>query len=136
MLYQEKKIETGFTYDVEDIFGKIHIESSTKLGPDLLDDLVVELIKQNTTAETISGEVKHSGGVVKYNYTRAPLWDESEDVVPTQDICTNIPTETEKQESWYLQILHSIYNLAWVRTTNWCMKFVAVFREAWKRAGK
>lgn len=122
MIFQERKLETGFTYDVEDVFGKIHIDSPTKLEPDILDEMVVLLLKRNLTAETITGEVKHKDGVVAYTFKRAPMWEDD------KEPCESTHTSTPKQEN-----ASTPTRRLGIPILSWCKRFVVAFREAWKK---
>lgn len=124
MVFQEKKTEQGYEYTVEDVFGKIEIASSQQLTGEILDDMVVLLLRKNLNAEVVTGEVKHKGGVVTYKFHRASTWSEDD-----EEPCENTPTSTEKQESgstatnrWRVPIL------------SWCRRFAVAFREAWRSA--
>lgn len=129
MIFAERKVERGYTYDVEDVFGTIHIESPDKLEPDLLDDMVVLLLKQNLSAEVVEGEVQHKGGTVRYRFQKAKQWDEDDD---DDDIpCADTPTSTKKQESASTPTSPS-------RTgaLSWPRRFAGAFREAWKKTAR
>lgn len=125
MIFQERKKEAGYTYDVEDVFGTIHIESTTKLDGDTLDEMVMVLLKQNLPAQTVTGEVKHKSGTVAYTYVKRPLWEEDEE---EKKPCENIPTSTKKQESASTATPHFT-----VPIWSWCKRFVVAFREAWRK---
>lgn len=125
MLFIEKKNESGFTYDVEDIFGTINIESEDKLTPELLDDMVVLLLRQNSNAGEIKGEVKTETGIVKYLFKKRPLWDDKEET------CENTPTSTPKPESASTRT-----RLLRFPILSWCARFAEAFREAWKKGAK
>lgn len=124
MIFQERKIETGYSYDVEDVFGTVHLESDVKLDGEKLDGVVVLLLRQNIRAEEIRGEVKFESGKIIYIFKRAPTWtDDDED-----DICENTPTSTSEQvkgSTWTA-------NPA-IRTLSLLQRFVEAFREAWKK---
>jgi hypothetical protein len=122
MIFQEKKVTTGYTYDVQDVFGTIHIESGVQLEPDILDGMVVLLLKQNITAQTINGTVKHAQGVVSYTFTRAPLWEDD------KEPCESTPTSTDTPESASTRTPRSPATI-WY----WCKRFVGAFREAWRK---
>ncbi len=128
MIFQEKKIENGYIYEVEDVFGNISIESDTKIKGDILDDMVVLLLKKNLSAEIINGEIKHKDGVVKYTFKRAPIWSEDEE---EKNQCENSPTSIKKQEKEFIQTIKSKI-LIW----SWFKKFAVAFREAWKKQNK
>ena len=126
MIFQEKKTETGYNYKVEDVFGTVVIDSEAKMTGELLDDVVLLLLKQNIRAETIDGEVKHEDGIIKYNFTKAPMWseDDEEDICKTKDTYTS----TKKQESVYVRILKPM-----TQTLDWLRRFVVAFQEAYKK---
>lgn len=133
MQFTEQKIEHGqdgggvhteYEYKTVDIFGEVIITSSTKLGPEMLDDIVHLLLTQNVNAETIKGEVKHKDGVVRYTFKRAPQWsDDNED----EEICSDTPTSTQRPDIGFTPIGRFAD-----RAISWCARFVAAFREAWK----
>ncbi len=125
MIFQERKIETGFHYTVEDIFGVIDIESSTKLEPDILDEMVVVLLRQNLNAREISGEVKHGDGIVKYVFKPRPIWEDDDEKNKCKDTLTSI----KKQENASTQT-----RLSRIPLLNWFRRFAGAFREAWKKA--
>ncbi len=126
MIFAERKIESGFTYEVEDIFGTISIESDKKLTGDILDDMVLLLLRQNGNAGEISGEVKHDGGIVKYVFKKRPIWEKDEETP-----CESTPTSIPKQESASTRILHLPRSIL-----SWFKRFVGAFLEAWRKAGK
>lgn len=95
MVFAEKKTKDGFNYECTDLFGVINIESTTKLDADLLDELVWTVIKSNISAKTITGEVTHSGGVVKYVLERETQWSEN-DENDTNESWSDTPTSTKK----------------------------------------
>ena len=121
MIFKEIKTEQGYTYDTEDIFGTVHIESVEKLNGELLDDMVLLLLKQNISAETVTGEVKYEKGIVKYTFKKTPTWSEDEE-------CEDIPTSTKKQAEGFTQILYCP-----IKIYSWLKKFVEVFREVWRK---
>ena len=121
MIFQERTIHNGYSYDVEDIFGTLHIESSVKLTGEILDDMVVLLLRRNISAETVTGEIKHQGGTVTYIFKRAPAW---EDDKPCDD--THTSTKQPERESIRTRLLR-------VPGLIWCRKFAEAFREAWKK---
>lgn len=125
MIFQEKKHNTGYTYDVEDVFGTIHIESQVQLDGSTLDDMVVVLLRQNLSAQTIKGEVETKVGKVAYTFIKRSQWDDEDEIKP----CENTPTSTQRPESVYTQTLRSI-----ARTLNWFKRFAGAFQEAWKKS--
>jgi hypothetical protein len=129
MIFQERKQPNDeFSYDVEDVFGTVHIESSVKLTGDILDGIVMVLLKQNISAEEIRGEVKHDKGVVQYVFKKRPMWeDEDEEKQP----CKDTHTSTQKPESASTRT-----RLLRIPILSWCGRFAEAFREAWKSAKK
>jgi hypothetical protein len=126
MVFQEIKKEIGYLYKVEDVFGTIEIESDLKLDGSTLDDIVVLLIGKNLKAQVITGEVKHSAGVVKYKFEKAPVWSDDDE---KKETCTNILTSTKKQESVYIPIRSYLSAVL-----SWLQRFMGAFREAWKKS--
>lgn len=124
MIFQERKKEAGYTYDVEDVFGTIHIESTTKLDGDTLDEMVMVLLKQNLPAQTVTGEVKHKSGTVAYTYVKRPLWEDDDEQKP----CESTPTSTKKPESVSIRT-----RLLRIPALSWCARFAEAFREAWRK---
>jgi hypothetical protein len=122
MIFQEKKNKNGYTYKVEDVFGTIMIDSSVKLEPGILDDLVVLLLKTNMSAKIITGEVKHKTGVVQYRFERAPLWDNNDEP------CENTPISTPEPASAFTPT-HRLR----LPILSWCRRFAEAFREAWRK---
>ncbi len=129
MLFQERKIETGYHYKVEDVFGTVDIESPTKLTPDLLDDMVVLLLGQKLSAKEVSGSVKHESGEVTYKFVKADMWSEPEEETPP---CKNTPTSTNETASESPQVSRWNFPKKIGNTWNWFRRFVEAFREAWK----
>lgn len=128
MQFLERKNEAGYNYQVEDVFGKIEIDSPRQLDKGELDDLVVLLLRNKAQAETVSGEVKVKDGVVTYTFKRAPVWQEADE---KEEVCESTPTSTKKLESGStLTIRLTIPGLNWLR------RFVAAFREAWKKTNQ
>ena len=126
MVFQEQKTETGWHYKVEDVFGTIDIDSSAQLDGDTLDAMVVLLLGQSISAETVEGTVKHATGTVTYKFVKAPQW--TEDTEPLPELCKNTPTlkKLPAKESIVMYLLN-------VTGYNWCKRFVAVFRETWDK---
>lgn len=85
MTFLEKKREGGFVYEVEDVFGKITIDSPIKLAKveikdgvervngDILDGLVLHILKENKVEGLINK-------VIKYIYEPAKPWDKDSEV--------------------------------------------------------
>ena len=127
MLFQERKTNTGYEYKVEDVFGSITIESEQKMSGDLLDEVVVILLRKNIAAQTVTGEVSLMRGKVNYTFVKAPMWeDDEEDKEPP---CENIPTSTNEPASLFIQMRRLL-----TLTLASCRQFVAAFREAWKKS--
>lgn len=127
MIFQEKKIENGYHYKVEDIFGVVEMTANTKLDKELLDDMVVHLLAQNIQAETVTGKVSAGDTTVEYVFKKAPIWSEIDEEIP----CENTPISTKRTVSESIVIA-----LCRVTGWNWSRKFVAAFREAWRNARK
>lgn len=125
MIFRERKTENGYSYEIDDVFGSVCINSPAKLTCELLDDMVLLLLKQNIAAEEIRGEVKHKDGLVTYTFKKAKMWDEDDEEIKP---CENTPTETKRPASAFIAILKLP-----TRITNWCKKFAGAFREAWKK---
>jgi len=115
MIFQERKQPNdAYSYDVEDVFGTVHIESSVKLTGDILDGIVMVLLKQNISAEEIRGEVKHNKGVVQYVFKKRPMWeDEDEAKQPCNDTNNQIihAKETTHGEAEIRDALHHFKKL-------------------------
>ena len=124
MIYQEKKLKAGYSYKLEEIFGTVTIKSSKRLKGELLDDLIVLMLKNKAKTETITGTIKHNEGEVSYTFKRAPLWSEDD-----EKPCENTPTSTNKPASVFIAI--KSYPVSVLR---WFKRFGAAFRAAWKRA--
>jgi hypothetical protein len=80
MIFKEKKEETGYVYEVEDIFGIIKIESNKQVDAEILDEITMSLLRQNIQAEEISGEDRDedTGLEIKYTFKKTPMWEEPE----------------------------------------------------------
>ncbi len=91
MVFQEKKEENGYTYKVQDVFGEIEIKSSRQLKPDILDEIVLILLKQDTTTQITQGEIKSDNEEISYKFIKVPIWEDD------NEECKNIPTLTQKQ---------------------------------------
>jgi len=130
MIFQERKQPNSdeYTYDVEDVFGTVHIESSVKLTGDILDGIVMVLLKQNISAEEIRGEVKHDKGVVQYVFKKRPMWEDEDEA---KQPCNDTPTSTQKPESASTRT-----RLLRIPILSWCARFAEAFREAWKKGAK
>lgn len=125
MIFAERKKESGFEYDVEDVFGTIHIDSSTKLDPSTLDEMVLLLLRQNLNAGEIRGEVKHAKGTVSYVFKPRTQWEDDDEKKP----CEDTPTSTPAPESASTPTSHFV-----IDAFNWCKKFAEAFRVAWRKA--
>ena len=125
MLFQERKKEKGYTYDVEDVFGKIHIASDEKLDGDTLDGIVSVLMRQNVRAETVKGTVKLKKGEIKYKFIKAPMWSEDDE----KESCKNTHTSTQEPV-----IAFSLIRRLPKKIINWLRRFAVAFREAWSRS--
>lgn len=79
MTYQEKKTDTGWEYKCIDIFGTVDIKSPEQLSVSLLDDLVLLLLRQDTTAQVVTGSVDYKSGKVEYTFTKESQWTDLED---------------------------------------------------------
>lgn len=123
MIFIERKKEEGYTYDLEDVFGTLHIESAQKLDAEILDGMVVLLLKQALTARIVEGEVKHEKGTVKYTFVKRPHWEHDDE----EEQCEDTPTSTNEPESASTATPSSP-----TPTSNWLRQFVEAFREAWR----
>lgn len=130
MVFQEQKTEAGWHYKVEDVFGTIDIDSSGQLDGDTLDAMVVLLLGQNISAETVEGTVKHSSGTVTYTFVKAPQWTE-DDTEPLPELCKNIHTSIRQRVVAFIAKL-----LSKLPGYNWCKRFVVAFLKAWRNASK
>jgi len=111
MIFQERQVEAGWEYKINDVFGVIDFSSDTQIPVDVLDDMVLLLLRQNLSALTVKGEVKHDQGIVRYTFTKEPQWG---DVSPEEeiewndpedaDICENTTTSTKETESEFTPI--------------------------------
>lgn len=126
MIFAERATDTGFTYDLEDVFGKVHIEATEKLTPELLDGMVMTLLKGSPTAERIEGELEYESGKVAYQFIRASLWEEDDEEEPP---CNDSPTSTPEQESENTRTVRSTAGIL-----SWLRRFAGAFREAWRKA--
>jgi len=126
MIFAEQKTETGYIYDVEDVFGRIHLESDTKLPGDTLDDVVVFLLGSKSQAARIEGSATHGDSTIAYTFDRTALWSEDDEDTET---CTSTPTSTQEPESE-----PTATNRSKRKATSWYRRFVVAFREAWKKA--
>jgi len=134
MIFQEKAVADAWEYKIEDVFGVIEFYSDTQIPVTILDDMVLLLLRQNLSAETVKGEVKTDQGIVRYTFTKEPLWgdvskeEEKEwDEPGDLDICENTPISTRGPESVFTLIRH------WIsRTLKKLRKSGVVIRDIWK----
>jgi len=134
MIFQEKKVEEGWEYKINDVFGVMEFYSDEKIIVDVLDDMVLLLLRQNLSALVVKGEVKTEQGIVRYTFTKEPQWgevspeEEAEwDDPEDRDICENTPTSTDEPESEFTRI--SLYVR---RIFKKLRKSVAVLRDIWR----
>jgi len=135
MIFKEQKIELegemgmvpGYSYDVDDVFGEMHIESTEKIEPDILDEIVVVLLRQNIAAQTVRGTIKHKDGVIAYSFKKRPVWSDDDEKEP----CESTPTSTTEQDTVSIRTI--LLNVPIIR---WIARFVVAFLEGWKKAGK
>ena len=111
MIFQEKKVEEGWEYKINDVFGVMDFYCDEKIPVDVLDDMVLLLLRQNLSAHVVKGEVKTDQGIVRYNFTKEPQWgdvspeEEAEwDDPEDKDICENTPTSIPERESVFTRI--------------------------------
>lgn len=121
MTFLEKKKKNGYSYDLEDVFGSVHIESNTRLIADILDEIIVLLLKQKTTAETVNGKVKDGDRIIKYTFKKAKTWEDD-------DECENIPTSTNEQVSGTTSTSNQT-----IRTLSWLQRFAVACQRALKK---
>ena len=74
MIFQEKKVEEGWEYKINDVFGVMDFYCDEKIPVDVLDDMVLLLLRQNLSAHVVKGEVKTDQGIVRYTFTKEPQW--------------------------------------------------------------
>lgn len=72
MIFTEQKIEDNYHYEVEDLFGKIKIDSPVKIKPDTLDMIVVYVLRANQKELLV--EVKEYK--LKVTYERRIQWED------------------------------------------------------------
>lgn len=58
MIFVEKKLEKGYNYSIEEIFGKLFIESPIQLDGKLLDLIVQKVLKANVKNLIINQNIK------------------------------------------------------------------------------
>jgi len=134
MIFQEKAVDQGWEYKIQDVFGVMEFYCDEKIPVDVLDDMVLLLLRQNLSALVVKGEVKTEQGIVRYNFTKEPQWgdvspeEEAEwDDPEDKDICENTPTSTNEPESEFTRI--SLYVR---RIFKKLRKSVAVLRDIWR----
>lgn len=129
MIYQEKKTKDGYDYTIEDVFGKIEMKSAIQLDGPMLDSITMTLMRQNISAETITGTVKHKDGVLEYVFKKTDPWKGPDPIILNEEKipCENTPTKTKRLEKWYTAILN-VPRSIW----NWCKRFAVAYREAGK----
>ena len=134
MIFQEKAVDQGWEYKIQDVFGVMEFYSDEKIIVDVLDDMVLLLLRQNLSAETVKGEVKTDQGIVRYTFTKEPQWgevspeEEAEwDDPEDRDICENTPTSTNEQESEFTRISRYV-----ARIFKKLRKSAAVLRDVWR----
>ena len=134
MIFQEKKVDQGWEYKIEDVFGVMDFYCDEKIPVDVLDDMVLLLLRQNLSAHVVKGEVKTDQGIVRYNFTKEPQWgevspeEEAEwDDPEDRDICENTPTSIPEQESEFTPIYLYV-----ARIFKKLRKSVAVLRDIWR----
>ena len=141
MIFQEKKVEEGYEYKVEDVFGVVVIKSDAQLDASTLDDMVLLLLRQSTNAAIVNGTVKHDRGTVRYTFTKEPQWgnvspeEESEwedpsdkDAVDYKKPCENTPTSTKGTASGFTPIIRYV-----ARIFKKLRRSVEVLRNVWKK---
>lgn len=128
MLFQERKTSLGFEYKVEDVFGSITIDSEQKMSGDLLDEIVVILLRKNISAQTVTGEFKLTRGKVNYTFVKRPMWEEDEEI---KQPCEDTPTSTKETASLFIRMRRLL-----TLTLAWCRQFVVAFQEAYKNTKK
>lgn len=122
MIFREQKKNNGYVYDLDDVFGSLHIESLDKLDAELLDNMVVILLRQNIKASEINGEVEHNGNPVRYSFKKAPMWEDKE-----EEKCENITTSIKEPEKEYIQTNHLK-----TRIYYWLQRLKEKFQKVWK----
>ncbi len=122
MIFQEKKNKNGYEYKTEDIFGTVTLVSTIKIEPEILDDIIVLLLKQNILAKTVKGTVRNGEEIISYEFIKRPIWEDEE-----ENLCENTHTSISKPEK------ESIATPRFkIPAINWLKRFVVAFRKAWK----
>lgn len=127
MIYLESKIQdgafqNGYRYEINDVFGKIVMQSSIKLDGEILDSITATIIKQKIPAGKIEGDIIHESGKLQYLFEKTPQWGEEK-----IKECENLHTKIIKPEKWY-----TVISRLPKKITNWCKRFA----EAYQQAGK
>jgi hypothetical protein len=117
MIFKEQKIKNGYKYELNEIFGDLTLESSIQLQAEVLDELVVLLLKQKTKSQEIVGEVKNEDGEIKYKFVKRSLWEDDKN-----ETCKNTPTSIQKTAKEYIVMF-----LLKIRIINYLQRFVRVF---------
>ena len=71
MIIQEIKKKSGYVYITEDLFGTITIKSDKKLNKEILDGIIVAILKAKTTKGKIQGTN------ISYNFLKKSPWVKS-----------------------------------------------------------
>ena len=135
MIFQEKKVEDGYEYKIDDVFGTIEMWSSIKLDADILDDVVLLLLRQSTNAAIVNGTVKHDRGTVRYTFTKEPQWSK---VTPEEEsewedkddypLCENTPISIKETEKGFTLIIRYVD-----RIFKKLRRSAVVLRDVWKK---
>lgn len=72
MIFTEQKKEDKFHYEVEDVFGKITIDSPEQLKEDSLDMIVVYVLRMNQK------ELSINDNSIKITYEPRKQWDDED----------------------------------------------------------
>lgn len=129
MIFQEKKVEEGFEYKVEDVFGVIELKSPEKLEGETLDSIVVILLK-GPNAGRVEGEVATPFGPLSYVFTRAPQWEDDDELEQPNETppCEDTPTSTPEAGSE-----STATSPETSRTSNWLRRFVEALLAEWRK---
>jgi hypothetical protein len=99
MIFAEKKTENGFCYELEEVFGKVTLDSKVKLDGASLDAIVLGLMHNQSSEGNI-------GEKIKYKFERRSQWEEIEEAPEACDC--DIP---EKRESLFTKAINFIKRL-------------------------
>lgn len=125
MLFKEKETEEGFAYSVTDVFGTIDIYAEEKLDGELLDDIVYAILDTTgTIVSDIGGNIATPKGEIEFEFDAKDAWQEDNE----EELCENTPTSTLIRAKEFI-----LTNLRKVPVISSLVKFVEVFRKAWKR---